>query len=77
MRFSDSQLFNPSWVTEERILEFTQHKTGGKAMPPVYDLTRRILDKYDGVPPKVSNQKFNFVFNFLRERKCQFFHAIR
>jgi integrase len=59
MRFSDSQLFNPSWVTEERILEFTQHKTGGKAMPPVYDLTRRILDKYDGVPPKVSNQKFN------------------
>ena len=26
MRFSDSQLFNPNWVTPEQILEFSQHQ---------------------------------------------------
>lgn len=59
MRFSDSQLFNPQWVTEEKILEFTQLKTGGKAYPPLYEASRRILLKYNGIPPQISNQKFN------------------
>jgi len=59
MRFSDSQLFNPSWVTPEKILEFTQLKTGGRANPPLYETSRKVLTKYNGVPPQISNQKFN------------------
>jgi len=64
MRFSDSQLFNPSWVTEEQILEFNQLKTGGKAYPPLYEASRRVLLKYGGIPPQISNQKFN---DYLKE----------
>ena len=45
MRFSDSQRFDPSWITPEDILEFNQLKTGGKAMPPLYEVSRRVLDK--------------------------------
>ncbi len=59
MRFSDSQRFDPSWITPEDILEFNQLKTGGKAMPPLYDVGRRILDKGSGLPPKITNAKFN------------------
>ena len=59
MRFSDSQVFNPSWVTEEEILEFNQMKTGGKAYPPLYEASRRVLVKWGGIPPQISNQKFN------------------
>ena len=59
MRFSDSQRFDPTWITPERILEFNQLKTGGKAMPPLYEVGRRVLDKWGGVPPKISNAKFN------------------
>jgi site-specific recombinase XerD len=59
MRFSDSQLFNPNWVTPEQVLEFSQLKTGGKAFPPPYEVARRVLLKYNGVPPQISNQKFN------------------
>jgi site-specific recombinase XerD len=64
MRFSDSQLFDPHWVTEEKILEFTQLKTGGKAFPPLYEASRRVLLKYNGIPPQISNQKFN---DYLKE----------
>jgi site-specific recombinase XerD len=64
MRFSDSQLFDPHWVTDEKILEFTQLKTGGKAYPPLYEASRRVLLKYNGIPPQISNQKFN---DYLKE----------
>lgn len=59
MRFSDSQRFDPTWITPEQILEFNQIKTGGKAMPPLYEVGRRVLDKWGGVPPRISNAKFN------------------
>jgi len=59
MRFSDSQRFDPSWITPEGILEFNQVKTGGKAMPPLYEVGRRILDKWGGIPPRFTNNKFN------------------
>jgi integrase len=68
MRFSDSQLFNPQWVTEEKILEFTQLKTGGKAYPPLYEASRRVLIKHDGIPPQISNQKFNDHLKVLFKR---------
>jgi site-specific recombinase XerD len=64
MRFCDSQRFHLSWVTPENILEFNQLKTGGKAYPPLYDASRRVLDKYNGSPPLISQQKFN---SYLKE----------
>ena len=67
MRFSDSQLFHPHWVTEEKVLEFTQLKTGGKAYPPLYEASRRVLMRYDGIPPQISNQKFNDYLKVLFE----------
>ena len=59
MRFSDSQRFEPSWIMPEQVLEFNQLKTGGKAMPPLYEATRQVLNKWNGIPPKISNAKFN------------------
>lgn len=59
MRFSDSQRFDPSWVTPEKVLEFNQLKTGGKAMPPLYEASRLVLEKWGGIPPKIRNAKFN------------------
>lgn len=59
MRFSDSQRFDPTWITPEHILEFNQLKTGGKAMPPIYEVGEKVLNKWGGVPPKISNAKFN------------------
>lgn len=59
MRHSDSQAFNSSWITSEGILEFKQVKTGGKAMPPLYEASRKILNKYDDNLPRISNQKIN------------------
>jgi len=72
MRFSDSQLFNPNWVTPEQILEFSQLKTGGKAFPPLYEASRRVLMKYGGVPPQINNQKFNDILRgFSRSLSCR------
>lgn len=59
MRFGDNQRFDPSWITPEEILEFNQVKTGGKAMPPLYEVGRLILDRGGGLPPKMTNAKFN------------------
>lgn len=59
MRFNDSQRFDPSWITPEHIIEFTQHKTSGKAFSPLYEVAQKILNKYGGTQPVISNQKFN------------------
>jgi integrase len=59
LRHCDSQLFDPSWETPEQVLEFIQRKTGGKAYPPLYGIAKIILVKYGGIPPVITNQKFN------------------
>lgn len=59
LRHCDSQLFDPSWETPEQVLEFIQVKTGGKAYPPLYGIAKAILERYGGVPPIITNQKFN------------------
>lgn len=59
LRHCDSQLFDPSWETPEQVLEFIQRKTGGKAYPPLYGIAKTVLEKYGGVPPVITNQKFN------------------
>lgn len=59
MRHCDSQLYERSWETPEEVLEFIQLKTGGKAYPPLYGVAKTILNRYGGIPPKITNQKFN------------------
>ncbi|MEZ4947545.1 MAG: phage integrase SAM-like domain-containing protein [Cyclobacteriaceae bacterium] len=45
---------------EKEILKYRQEKTGDIVHIPVHPAVRRILDKYNGLPPRViSNQKFN------------------
>ncbi len=65
MRFSDSQLFDPSWVSKEQIMEFSQRRTGGKAYAPLSHLSQRILTKYGGVPPRISKNKLNDYLKIL------------
>lgn len=49
MRYSDSQLFDPSWITKEGVLKFNQLKTGGRAYPPLCDVSERILKRNKGI----------------------------
>jgi site-specific recombinase XerD len=68
MRYCDSQLFDPSWVDPNNVLDFIQQKTGGKAYPPLYSITRKILDNHGGIPPQISNQKYNdYLKNLFEE----------
>jgi Phage integrase SAM-like domain len=67
MRFSDSQLSQPYSVTDKDVLKFQQFNTGGHAYPPLFEVSRRVLMKYDGIPPQISNQKFNVYLKELFE----------
>lgn len=56
------QISQASIVVENKkeILKYRQEKTGDIVHIPVHPAVRRILDGYNGVPPRViSNQKFN------------------
>jgi site-specific recombinase XerD len=59
MRYSDSQLFDPTWVSQEQVISFTQKKTSGIAITPLSSIARKILNKYGGLPPQLSKNKFN------------------
>jgi site-specific recombinase XerD len=59
MRYSDSQLFDPTWVSPEQVMTFTQRKTSGIAIAPLSNISKRILVKYGGLPPQLSKNKFN------------------
>lgn len=63
MRYGDSQRYHPSWE-DDGILDFRMHKTGGKAYPPLYGYTKEILNRWGGIPPRISGQKYN---QYLKE----------
>lgn len=58
MRFSDVHRFSPAWVEQELII-YSAIKTKSKAYVPVTETVQGILEKYDGYPPKMSEQYFN------------------
>jgi len=58
MRFSDTQRFEPGWISDG-LIDFRMLKTGGRAIPPVYKTTKIILDKYSGRLPEIPNAIFN------------------
>jgi len=59
LRFGDFFRFDPKWITKEGIMDFYTIKTGTHAMPPLFEIAGRILNKYGGTLPRISNQKFN------------------
>jgi site-specific recombinase XerD len=60
MRYGDSQRFTTDWIDKRTgVIEFYMQKTGDKAIAPLFNASRRVLDKWNGIPPKISAQKFN------------------
>ncbi len=58
MRYSDSQRVDPAWI-EEGVFRYRQKKTGGIAMPAVFQTAEAILVKYEGKAPRMTDQAFN------------------
>jgi site-specific recombinase XerD len=66
-RFHDSQLSQLTLISEKDILSFSKHNMVTLNFPPLYEASRRVLMKYDGIPPQISKQKFNFYIKELFE----------
>lgn len=63
LRFSDFSRLTPKNITDGYI-EIEQSKTSEKVVIPVHSVIKKIILKYNGLPPTISNQKFN---NYLKE----------
>lgn len=59
MRFSDSQRVDKAWQ-DEGVFKFRQKKTGGIAMPPIFNTTKDILKRWRGHPPRMWAHEFNY-----------------
>lgn len=62
LAFIDLMAFNMSWITEEngyKVLSYQRRKTKTKFVTLLLPEAERILTKYDGVLPRLSNQKYN------------------
>ena len=63
-RYKDSQVADPRYVTEDEIQKFRAINPAWKLFPPLFEVSRRILVKYNGIPPQVPEGDFQ---NLLRE----------
>jgi integrase len=63
MRYSDTQRFERSWVTDG-VFDFRMLKTGGRAITPMFQSTEVIVKKYDWTLPHLENSKYN---KYLKE----------
>ena len=63
LRFSDFSRLTPKNIADG-FIEIKQSKTGGNVVIPVHSVIKRIIIKYSGLPPTISNQKFN---TFLKD----------
>jgi integrase len=66
LRFSDFSRLTPKNILDG-FITINQTKTGDNVVIPVHTVIKKIIKKYDGLPPTISNQKFN---SFLKE-VCQ------
>ncbi len=66
LRFSDFSRLTNKNIAEE-FITIKQSKTGEDVVIPVHSVIKMIIKKYNGLPPTISNQKFN---NYLKE-VCQ------
>lgn len=66
LRFSDFSRLTTKNITDG-FIEIEQSKTGDNVVIPVHSIIKKIIKKYNGLPPNISNQKFN---NYLKD-VCQ------
>ena len=66
LRFSDFSRLTQKNITDG-FIEIKQSKTGDNVVIPVHSIVKKIIKKYNGLPPTISNQKFN---NYLKD-VCQ------
>jgi hypothetical protein len=59
MRYHESQLLNPGLVSKEEIERFRVLNPTWKQLPPYFEVSRRILIKYDFIPPQIPLAKFH------------------
>lgn len=64
MRFSDSQLYQPYWE-DDGVIDYIMKKTKQRAVTPLTSEVKSILKEYGGIPPRISNQKFNLFLKKL------------
>ena len=58
LRFSDFSRLTPKNIADG-FIEIEQSKTGDSVVIPVHSVIKKIIKKYNGLPPTISNQKFN------------------
>ncbi len=63
LRFSDFSRLTPKNIANGYI-DIQQTKTGDNVVIPVHKIVKDIIQKRNGLPPSISNQKFNF---YLKE----------
>jgi site-specific recombinase XerD len=63
MRYSDTQRFEKSWISDG-VFDFRMQKTGGRAISPMFQATEAIIVKYKWKLPPIVNSKYN---NQLKE----------
>ena len=63
LRFSDFSRLTSKNITNG-FIEIKQSKTGDNVVIPVHSIIKKIIKKYNGLPPTISNQKFN---SFLKD----------
>lgn len=71
-RFGDANRFTKDHIKDGAI-QIIQKKTGNKAIIPIFDRVQRIIDKYDGFPPKFSDNASsqNVTLNLLVKDVCE------
>ena len=58
LRFSDYSRLTPANIADG-FITIKQAKTGDNVVIPVHTIVKKIIKKYNGIPPTISNQKFN------------------
>lgn len=59
MRYSDSQLFRPSWIKDEKLIVYNAKKTGAVCKVPVFKGAKKIMEAYGWEFPKLSGPYYN------------------
>jgi integrase len=71
-RFVDCNSMTKDMV-KDGLIHVTQRKTGAKVEIPIFDRVGRIIEKYDGFPPKISDNEGsqNVILNRLVKDVCR------
>jgi hypothetical protein len=59
MRYHESQVPNPGFISKEEMQRFSELNPAWKQFPPYFEVSRRILIKYDRIPPQMPLTNFH------------------